>query len=542
MLGTTELTVMRRWFLACCAGVMLAIPKTAVAQTDNGENAAGRNHVEQSQRTASDETAQSATLYDLVVALAENNHYLIWIIAPTCTVILMLAGFALISAGMCRAKNSANMFAVGLMIIPLAGLAFFVYGFALCWGNWYNAAAQPGWAAVLGPQTVVLNSGIGLGSKSDESLASEFKYGLAGTKGFCLAGMNDDSVLALFFFALAYFLIAATIPTGSLAERWSWKNFCVYGLWVALPFSIFANWNWAGGWLAQVGLNWGWGHGAVDFAGSGVVHGMGGVIALAGSICIGPRIGKYVNAKPCAIPGHNLPMVVLGSLLLLFGWFGMNIAWALPSQGIRIGIVAVNTALAAMAGALCAMLYLISTKKKPDPTMMCNGLIAGLVAISASCAFVDPWAALLIGAIAGVVVILSVYFWEVAGVDDPVGAISMHGASGLWGLLALGLFANGRFGAGFNGVAVRDDFMRKFGADGVRGLFYGDGGQLWAQIFDCLVLCLFGFIVAFICFKLSGFIAPLRVTRDTELRGLDGPEMGALAYPDFVLKGGPTDA
>ena len=454
----------------------------------------------------------------------------------------MLAGFALVSAGMCRAKNSANMFAVGLMIFPLAGLAFFVYGFALGWGNLSNGAAAPGRSTALGAQTEALNHGIGIGTQTDTNAAGNFKYGLLGTKGFCLAGLLDEPVLALFFFALSYFLIAAAIPTGALAERWSWKNFCLYGLWVALPFSIFANWNWAGGWLAQIGLNWGWGHGAVDFAGSGVVHGMGGIIALAGAICVGPRIGKYVNAKPRAIPGHNLPMVVLGSLILLFGWFALNIAWALATDGIHIAVVAVNTALAAIAGALCAMLYLIGTKKKPDPTMMCNGLIGGLVAISASCAFVDPWAALIIGAIAGIVVILSVYFWDVAGVDDPVGAISMHGASGLWGLLALGLFANGKFGAGFNGVAARDDFIQKYGVDGIRGLFYGDGGQLWAQIFDCLVLCVFGFIVAFICFKLSGFIAPLRVTRDTELRGLDGPEMGALAYPDFVLKGGPTDA
>jgi Amt family ammonium transporter len=190
--------------------------------------------------------------------------------------------------------------------------------------------------------------------------------------------------------------------------------------------------------------------------------------------------------------------------------------------------------LAGVAGAIAAMLTLNAMRMKPDPTMMCNGLLAGLVAISAGCALVDSWAAVLIGAIAGVLAVLSVFFWETRGVDDPVGAISVHGAGGLWGIIALGLFANGKYGAGWNGV-VRDQFASKFGSDGVRGLFYGDASQLWAQLLNAAVVAVFGFAVAYLWFKVSNLFVPLRVSRETELEGLDGPEMGALGYPEFTL-------
>ncbi len=180
------------------------------------------------------------------------------------------------------------------------------------------------------------------------------------------------------------------------------------------------------------------------------------------------------------------------------------------------------------------MFYLLATVKRPDPTMMCNGLVGGLVAVSAGCAFVEPWAALLIGAVAGVLVIISVFFWDKMGVDDPVGSISMHGVAGLWGVVAVGLFATGKFGAAWNGV-VRDQFV-KTGVDGVRGLFYGDGGQLVAQLIEAGVLIVFGFVTAYVLFILSQLITPLRVNREAEFHGLDGTEMGTLAYPDFAMK------
>ncbi len=319
-----------------------------------------------------------------------------------------------------------------------------------------------------------------------------------------------------------------------MAERWAWKNFVLYGLWVALPYCVYANWVWGGGFLAQGGVNWHLGHGAVDFAGSGVVHAMGGVIALAGAMVIGPRIGKYKNGKPQTIPAHHLPMAIIGCFILAFGWFGFNPGSTLAGTDLRIAFVVVNTMLASVAGAFAAMIFLMGQGKKPDPGMMVNGMLAGLVAITAPCAFVDPWAAVTIGAIAGVVVVVSCTFFENRGIDDPVGAISVHGVNGLWGVLSVGIFATGAYGAGWNGV-VRDEFVKKYGSDGVRGILYGDASQLVMQAIDCVVLAAFGFVMAYVWFKVSNLITPIRVSAETEMQGLDMPEMGALGYPDFKL-------
>jgi Amt family ammonium transporter len=330
----------------------------------------------------------------------------------------------------------------------------------------------------------------------------------------------------------------ATIPTGAMAERWSWKNFCLYGFWVALPYCLYANWVWGGGFLAQGGINWGLGHGAVDFAGSGVVHAMGGIISLAGVMVLGPRIGKYdVQGRAKAMQGHNVSYVVAGTFILAFGWFGFNPGSTLAGTDLRISYVVVNTMLASFTGALFAMFTLQAKGLKPDTTMMCNGMLSGLVAITAPCAFVDPWAAAAIGAVAGVLVVLSVFFWENRGIDDPVGAISVHGVNGLWGVLSVGIFANGAYGAGWNGV-VRDSMVKAYGSDGVRGLLYGDFGQFIMQIIDCAVVIVFGFVMAYVWFKISDLITPIRVSKDIEIEGLDGPVMGVLGYPDFQLHSG----
>jgi ammonium transporter, Amt family len=313
----------------------------------------------------------------------------------------------------------------------------------------------------------------------------------------------------------------------------------LFGLWVALPYCVYANWVWGGGWLAQAGKNWSLGHGAVDFAGSGVVHAMGGVIALAGAMILGPRIGKYVNGKPVAIPGHHIPMVIAGTFILAFGWFGFNPGSTLAGTDLRISIVVVNTMLAGITGALAAMFFMQAQGMKPDPSMMCNGMLAGLVAITAPCAFVDSWAAVLIGAIAGVLVVVSVWFWDNAGVDDPVGAISVHGINGLWGVISVGIFANGKYGAGWNGVVrqdVIDGVAKNLGYDGVRGILFGDASQLGAQLLDAAVVAVFGFAMAYVWFKISNLITPLRVPKEVEIEGLDIPEMGALGYPNFELK------
>jgi Amt family ammonium transporter len=460
----------------------------------------------------------NAQLYDRIVHNTFSIN-MVWTLVAGFLVMFMQAGFMYVETGLCRAKNAGHTAAMNFMVYPLGCLAFWVYGFAIGWGNWWNGPVPPGWYASLGPGLSVLNSGIGLGAAVDAAgnATGAYTYGLLGTKGFFLTGIvGDVSVMAFFFFMMVFMDTTATIPTGAMAERWSWKNFCLFALWVALPYCIYANWVWGGGWLAQSGINWGLGHGAVDFAGSGVVHSMGGVIALAGALIIGPRIGKYVNGKPQALPGHNIPMVVLGTFILAFGWFGFNPGSTLSGTDLRISYVVVNTMLAGVTAAISCMLVLWGKGLKPDPSMLCNGMLAGLVAITAPCAFVDPWAAGLIGAIAGVLVVY---------------AVSVHGVNGLWGVVSLGIFASGQYGAGWNGV-VRQSYVDAYGFDGVRGLLYGDASQFFAQILSAGVVAVFGFSMAYVWFKVSDLITPIRVTEEVELEGLDLPEMGALAYPD----------
>lgn len=466
----------------------------------------------------------AADLYDRI---AHNlfSINMVWALITGFLVMFMQAGFAMVETGMCRAKNAGHTFAMNFMIYPLGCLGFWAYGFAFGWGNWFNGPVPPGWYSSLGPGTSVLNEGITVAGK----------YGILGTKGFFLGSSVDDTaVLALFFFMMVFMDTTATIPTGAMAERWAWKNFVIYGLWVALPYCIYANWVWGGGWLAQGGVNWHLGHGAVDFAGSGVVHAMGGVIALAGAMVIGPRIGKYINGKPQTLPAHHLPMAIAGCFILAFGWFGFNPGSTLAGTDLRIAFVVVNTMLASVAGAFSTMAFLMLKGLKPDPGMMVNGMLAGLVAITAPCAFISPWAAIAIGAISGVLVVVAVWFFDARGIDDPVGAISVHGVNGLWGVLSVGIFANGDYGAGWNGV-VRDEFVKQYGSDGVRGILYGDASQLGMQAIDCVVLATFGFVMAYAWFKISNLITPIRVSAETEIAGLDIPEMGVLGYPDFQL-------
>ncbi len=485
------------------------------------------------------DTPTTLTIQDVYDRVAHNAFSInfVWTLVTGFLVMFMQAGFMFVETGLCRAKNASHTAAMNFMIYPLGCLAFWAYGFAIGWGNWFNGPVPPGWYASLGPGLSVLNGGIGLGAAVDTAgnATGAYTYGLLGTKGWFLSSsVGDTGVLALFFFMMVFMDTTATIPTGAMAERWAWKNFCLYGLWVALPYCLYANWVWGGGWLAQGGVNWGLGHGAVDFAGSGVVHGMGGIIGLAGAMVIGPRLGKYVNGKPQAIPGHDMPMVVLGTFILAFGWFGFNPGSTLAGTDLRISYVVVNTMLASITGALGAMLTLWAKGLKPDTSMLCNGMLAGLVAITAPCAFVDPWGGAMIGLIAGTLVVFSVFFFERHGVDDCVGAISVHGVNGLWGVLSVGIFATGQYGAGWNGV-VRDEMAKMYGSDGVRGLLYGDASQLVMQMIDCAVLAVFAFVMAFVWFKISDLITPIRVSEETELEGLDGPEMGVLGYPDFVI-------
>lgn len=471
-------------------------------------------------------------LYDRVAHNLYSINY-VWVLLTGFLVMFMQAGFMSVEVGLCRAKNAAHTSAMNFMIYPLGCFAFWAYGFAIGWGNWWNGPVPPGWYPSLGPGLSLLNEGVGIGASAAGS--SVFTYGLMGTKGFFLSGVEDVSVMVMFFFMMVFMDTTATIPTGAMAERWAWKNFMMYGLWVALPYCLYANWVWGGGFLAQGGLNWGLGHGAVDFAGSGVVHAMGGVIALVGAKIIGPRIGKFDSqGRPRAMPAHNVPMVIVGTFILAFGWFGFNPGSTLSGTDLRISFVVVNTMLAGITAALTAAATLAFKGLKPDPTMLCNGMLAGLVAITAPCAFVDPWAAVVIGGIAGSLVIYSVFFFENLGIDDPCGAISVHGANGLWGVISLGIFANGEYGAGWNGV-VREAMVTAYGSDGVRGILYGDASQLLMQLINAAVVVVFGAAMAWVWFTLSDKITPLRSSREDEIEGLDGPEMGTMGYPDFQI-------
>jgi Amt family ammonium transporter len=320
-----------------------------------------------------------------------------------------------------------------------------------------------------------------------------------------------------------------------MAERWKFSSFCVWGLFASmLLYPIYGNWVWGGGWLSQLGvLGPKIGHGAVDFAGSGVVHAMGGVAAFWGAKILGPRIGKFdKDGKPRAIPGHHLPMAILGTFILLVGWMGFNGGSTFAGTDFRFTVVIVNTIIASAFGCIAGMLVMWRVFGKPDPSMTANGLLAGLVAITAPCAFVAPWAAAVIGTIAGVLVVAVVVVVErIAKVDDPVGAVAVHGANGLWGLIALGLFADGTYGAGLNGVS-----------GGVKGLFYGDGGQFVAQLISAATVVVFCSVMCIVFFTILKATVGMRSDEAAEIAGLDLPEMGALAYPDFLEAQGPVFA
>jgi len=326
----------------------------------------------------------------------------------------------------------------------------------------------------------------------------------------------------MFLFAVVFMDTAATIPTGAMAERWKFSAFFVYGLFISMfLYPLFGNWVWGGGWLSQLGVNLGLGHGHVDFAGSTVVHMTGGITALAGAIVLGPRIGKFRrDGMLAAIPGHNIPMAMVGTLILAFGWFGFNAGSTLAASDPRIGLIATNTMIASAGGALSALFYLWMRFFKPDVAMACNGLLGGLVAVTGSCAFVTPAAALLIGVIAGLLVVAAVLILERHfRIDDPVGAIAVHAVCGVWGALAVGIFADGSYGDGWNAVAGP-----------VRGILYGDAGQFVAQLIGISVnlVVVFGLAMAF--FMIVERTLGNRVIPEVEFTGLDALEMGTDAY------------
>jgi ammonium transporter, Amt family len=450
-------------------------------------------------------------------AILGQQVNLLWIVIGAVLVIFMQAGFALVETGFCRAKHAAHVVSTNFAIFGLGFVAYFLVGYAFMFGGY--SYLLPGYD-------------FGYTQPVGDALIGSGNWVFLWQGGFALSGdsiatAGGAAVIGFFLYMVAFMDTTATIPTGAMAERWKWKAFVGWGLFCgAIFYPLFGAWTWGGGWLAKTWDTMGLGAGYVDFAGSGVVHAMGGVAGLAGALVLGPRIGKYnADKTPNRIPGHHVPMAMLGCFILLFGWFGFNAASTLAATDVQFAVVATNTAIAAAFGATVAMFVMMFRTGKPDPGMMVNGMLAGLVAITAPCAFTSPAWSAVIGGLAGIIVIYAAEFIEKRGVDDPVGAIAVHGVCGIWGVLSVGIFANGSYGEAWNGSDV----------PAIEGVVAGEFGQLGAQVLGAVVLCTVMFAFAFAFFRIQNAIMKggIRPPAEEELAGLDLPEMGVLAYPEF---------
>jgi ammonium transporter, Amt family len=463
------------------------------------------------------------TIPDVANQVGQNKIAInfVWTLIAGFMVMFMQAGFAYVEAGLCRVKNANHTYMMNFFVYGCGLLAYWLIGFAI----------QMGGAAGNG------NLG-GLQSLSTEHPITLFgkTWGLFGGSGMFLAGHTYDvGVMVIFLFEMVFMDTALTIVTGAAAERWKFMTFAVSSVLMgAFTYPLYGNWAWGGGWLAQLGTNLGLGKGYCDFAGSGVVHAVGGITALAVTLIIGPRIGKFNrDGSSNSILGHDMSAVLIGCFILAFGWFGFNPGSTLGASAngnLRIGSIAVNTMLAGCTGTFGALLYMWCLKGKPDASMSGNGLLAGLVAITAPSGFVSTFGAAVIGLVAGVLVCLScAYVENVLKVDDPVGAISVHGTNGLWGVLSIGLFADGtsNYGGSWNGVT-----------GSVTGIFYGADGwsQMAAQLVAVSTLLGFIFTLSFLLNLGLDFFMGQRVSAETEVAGLDLPEMGQLGYPEFVFR------
>ena len=385
------------------------------------------------------------------------------LVAAAALVFFMQAGFAFLGAGLIRSKNTVNYMTKSFLDFCIASLGFWAFGYALMMGG--GAAS-----------------------------------GIIGLEGFFLLDFEDTDLVA-WFFQMVFAGTAATIIAGAVAERTKINAYFAYSFIVgALVYPIYGHWAWSeDGWLTQIGP------GFADYAGSGVVHMIGGFLALAGAFVVGPRKGFREGED---LKGHNMPYVVIGTFILFFGWFGFNI------NSDSLGLNAVNTLLAGAAGAVSAIYIAMIRTGKADIEMGANGALAGLVGITAGCAYVDPWAAVVIGLLAGVIMIAGVHVVKlVLKIDDPVGAISVHGICGAWGLLAVGIFATGH--------------------NDVEGLIAGNAEQLVPQIIGLLVAAAWGLGAGFILFKALDMTMGLRASEEEEMQGLDIPEHGRSAYPEM---------
>jgi len=409
----------------------------------------------------------------------------VWVLFTAFLVFFMNTGFAMVEAGLARAKNTVNILAKNFIVFALASLAYWVIGWGLMFGDGNGFMGLTNlW---------FVNGGV--------------------DKGYSAIGWTQVPLWAKFFFQLVFAGTAATIVSGAVAERIKFLAFLIFSLvLVAVVYPIVGHWIWGGGWLQQLGM---W-----DFAGSTVVHSVGGWAALAGALLLGPRTGKYRNdGSVQPIMGHNLSLVTLGGFILWLGWFGFNPGSTMAvGDGTAIAHIVVTTNTAAIMAILTATITSWLMQGKPDLTMLVNGALAGLVAITAGCAFVSVFSAAIIGAIAGVLVVLSVIFFDRVKIDDPVGALSVHLMNGVFGTLAVGLFAQ-------NGIT---------GAETGNGLFFGGGFTLLLhQLLGVLSVGVFVFVVTLIVWAMLAATMGIRVSREEELLGLDLGEHGQEAYPDF---------
>ena len=426
-------------------------------------------------------TSENNLEFNFVGAITAINFT--WVLMAAFLVFFMQAGFAFLGAGLIRAKNTTNYMTKSFMDFAIAALSFWAFGFAIMFGG---------------------SGYIGLDDGNS----------VAGYSGFFLTGGSYDvGTISLWIFQMVFAATAATIVAGAMAERTRIQAYLAYSFILgALIYPLYGHWVWGGGWLGA-DLNLGaLNVNAVDFAGSGVVHAVGGLVALAGAAVVGPRIGKFnADGTSNVLPGHNIPYVVIGTFILFFGWFGFNAGSTLAATELRISVIAANTLLAGAAGSVVALYYTIVKTGKTDIRMACNGTLAGLVGITAPCAFVEPWAAVAIGAIAAPVMIASLYFVErILKVDDPIGAVSVHGAAGLWGLLAVGIFADGTYG--------------------VSGLVEGTGWQILTQLISMGVVIVWALGTGFVLFLFLKFTMGIRASREEELEGLDISEHDLPAY------------
>jgi len=445
-----------------------------------------------------------------------------WTLNTGYLVLFMQAGFALLTCGLVRKKNAAHLMMLNFAAYVFAFLAYYAVGYAFQFGAVAINAAPSNLGGVPALNKFLIGSGA---------------WGFLGGKGFFLAGpAYDAGSNCLTLFEVVFMETAGYIIVGAICERISFWAFLLCELFIgAILYPVFGCWVWGGGWMSQLGSTWNLGHGYVDFAGSTVVHAVGGFCAMALAVILGPRLGKYgPDGKPRAFPAHNIVYVVTGTFILLFGWMGFNPGSTLGATDLRISVIAVNTNLAAVAGSAAAMLLWYLMFGKPDITMACNGMLAGLVAITAPCAFVSPTSSVIIGVSAGVLVCLGVLFFErVVKIDDPCGAISVHGLCGWFGAVCVGIFSDGTYGAGWNGVGA-SAYLGHAG-QGVTGLLHGDARQFLVQLGGATLCAVWAFGATYIVFFAVNKVKRMRVAAESESEGLDVPEFGMMAYPEDAL-------